>query len=104
MSRLTTRQSLWDMVYALDMAIACVISYWLITHALQPLSDRDSDLLGGMWAVNRPPSPRKLITSTPPAVKLSTMGRSFPALGHRITGRSAPPVNRASSIIVQLSR
>jgi uncharacterized membrane protein YccC len=33
------------------MAIACAISYWLITHALQPLTDRDSDLLGGMWAV-----------------------------------------------------
>ena len=45
-----TRLSLWDVVYALDMAIACAISYWLITHALQPLTDRDSDLLGGMWA------------------------------------------------------
>jgi uncharacterized membrane protein YccC len=33
------------------MAIACAISYWAITHALQPLTDRDSDLLGGMWAV-----------------------------------------------------
>jgi uncharacterized membrane protein YccC len=33
------------------MAIACAISYWLITHALQPITDRDSDLLGGMWAV-----------------------------------------------------
>ncbi|WP_024507967.1 FUSC family protein [Bradyrhizobium sp. ARR65] len=50
MSKLT-RLSLWDVVYALDMAIACAISYWLITHALQPLTDRDSDLLGGMWAV-----------------------------------------------------
>ena len=50
MSKLT-RLSLWDIVYALDMAIACAISYWLITHALQPLTDRDSDLLGGMWAV-----------------------------------------------------
>jgi uncharacterized membrane protein YccC len=33
------------------MAIACAISYWAITHALHPLTDRDSDLLGGMWAV-----------------------------------------------------
>jgi uncharacterized membrane protein YccC len=33
------------------MTIACAISYWAITHALQPLTDRDSDLLGGMWAV-----------------------------------------------------
>jgi uncharacterized membrane protein YccC len=46
-----TRLSLWDIIYALDMAIACAISYWAITHALQPLTDRDSDLLGGMWAV-----------------------------------------------------
>jgi uncharacterized membrane protein YccC len=45
------RLSLWDVVYALNMAIACAISYWIITHALQPLTDRDSDLLGGMWAV-----------------------------------------------------
>ena len=50
MSKLT-RLSLWDVVYALDMAIACAISYGIITHALQPLTDRDSDLLGGMWAV-----------------------------------------------------
>ena len=40
-----------DVAYALNMAIACGISYWIITHALQPLTDRDSDLLGGMWAV-----------------------------------------------------
>ena len=50
MSKLT-KLSLWDVVYALDMTIACAISYWAITHALQPLTDRDSDLLGGMWAV-----------------------------------------------------
>ena len=50
MSKVTSLSS-WDVVYALDMAIACAISYWLITHALQPLTDRDSDLLGGMWAV-----------------------------------------------------
>lgn len=41
----------WDVIYALDMAAACTISYWVITYALQPLTDRDSDLLGGMWAV-----------------------------------------------------
>jgi uncharacterized membrane protein YccC len=45
------RLSLWDVVYALNMAIACGISYGTITHALQPLGDRESDLLGGMWAV-----------------------------------------------------
>jgi uncharacterized membrane protein YccC len=41
----------WDVIYALEMAAACAISYWVITYALQPLTDRDSDLLGGMWAV-----------------------------------------------------
>jgi hypothetical protein len=45
------RLSSWDFAYALDMAIACAISYWLTTRALYPLVDRDSDLLGGMWAV-----------------------------------------------------
>ncbi|MBO0741612.1 MAG: FUSC family protein [Hyphomicrobiaceae bacterium] len=50
MSKVTSLSS-WDIIYALDMAIACAISYWAITHALQPLTDRDSDLLGGMWAV-----------------------------------------------------
>ena len=44
------RLSLWDGVYALNMAIACAISYWITTLALQPLTNRDSDLLGGMWA------------------------------------------------------
>jgi uncharacterized membrane protein YccC len=43
--------SSWDFAYALDMAIACAISYWVTTDALYPLVDRDSDLLGGMWAV-----------------------------------------------------
>jgi uncharacterized membrane protein YccC len=45
------RLSSWDFAYALEMAIACAISYWLTTHALYPLVNRDSDLLGGMWAV-----------------------------------------------------
>ena len=41
----------WDVVYAVDMAIACLISYWLITYVLSRVVDRPSDLLGGMWAV-----------------------------------------------------
>ena len=39
-----------DMIYALEMAIACAISYWIITYGLAPFVDRASDLLGGMWA------------------------------------------------------
>ena len=42
--------SWWDVVYALNMAIACGISYWLTTYALSPVVGRDDDLLGGMWA------------------------------------------------------
>src|SRR6202011_2572006 len=34
----------------LEMAIACAISYWLITYGLAPFVDRASDFLGGMWA------------------------------------------------------
>ena len=40
-----------DMIYALEMAIACAISYWIITYGLGPLVNEASDFLGGMWAV-----------------------------------------------------
>jgi uncharacterized membrane protein YccC len=40
-----------DVVYALNMAIACLVSYWIVTHILSQSVDRPSDLLGGMWAV-----------------------------------------------------
>jgi uncharacterized membrane protein YccC len=41
----------WDVVYSLNMAIACLITYWTITRVLSGIVDRASDLLGGMWAV-----------------------------------------------------
>src|ERR1700745_3500222 len=40
-----------DMIYALEIAIACAISYWIITSCLAPLVSKASDFLGGMWAV-----------------------------------------------------
>ena len=43
--------SLWDVAYAVNMAIACLITYWIITHSLSRFVDGPSDLLGGMWAV-----------------------------------------------------
>ena len=43
--------SSWDVVYALNMAIACLITYWVMTHALTRFVDGPSDFLGGMWAV-----------------------------------------------------
>jgi uncharacterized membrane protein YccC len=43
--------SSWDVVYALNMAIACLITYWIMTHTLSRFVDQSSDFLGGMWAV-----------------------------------------------------
>src|SRR5258705_1212876 len=43
--------SSWDVAYALNMAIACLITYWIMTHALSRFVDESSDFLGGMWAV-----------------------------------------------------
>jgi len=43
--------SLWDVVYAVDLAIACLISYWIVTYLLARFVDTPSDFLGGMWAV-----------------------------------------------------
>jgi len=40
----------WDFFYAVDMALACLISYAVVTHVLSPFVDRPDALLGGMWA------------------------------------------------------
>jgi uncharacterized membrane protein YgaE (UPF0421/DUF939 family) len=42
--------STWDFFYALDMAIACLISYSIITYVLAPFVATPDALLGGMWA------------------------------------------------------
>lgn len=39
-----------DMAYALAMAMASLIAYWAMDKGLSRFVDRDSDLLGGMWA------------------------------------------------------
>jgi uncharacterized membrane protein YccC len=39
-----------DVAYALNMGIACAVSYWITTQVLSSVVTRDSDLLGGMWA------------------------------------------------------
>ena len=41
----------WDVVYSLNMAVACLITYWIITYLLFGFVDQASDFLGGMWAV-----------------------------------------------------
>lgn len=43
--------SAWDALYALNMAIACLVTYWIITGLLYGFVDQASDFLGGMWAV-----------------------------------------------------
>ena len=43
--------SSWDVVYALNMAIACLFAYWIMTDVLSRFVDGPSDFLGGMWAV-----------------------------------------------------
>ena len=42
--------SAWDFFYALDMALACLISYSVTTHVLSPFVAEPDALLGGMWA------------------------------------------------------
>jgi uncharacterized membrane protein YccC len=42
--------STWDCFYALDMAIACLISYSIITYVLSPFVAEPDAVLGGMWA------------------------------------------------------
>lgn len=44
------RLSSWDVLHAVEMAIACSISYWIMTRALSPFVGKPDDLLGGMWA------------------------------------------------------
>jgi uncharacterized membrane protein YccC len=44
------KSSAWDFFYALDMAIACLISYSVTTHVLSPFVAEPDALLGGMWA------------------------------------------------------
>src|SRR5258705_12456835 len=47
----TRTLSAWDVTYALNMAIACLITYWIMTHILSRFVDEPTDFLGGMWAV-----------------------------------------------------
>jgi hypothetical protein len=43
--------TVWDVVYSLNMAIACLITYWIITYLLSGFVDQASDFLGANWAV-----------------------------------------------------
>jgi uncharacterized membrane protein YccC len=46
------RFSLQDIAYCLELTLACIATFWIITRILRPLVESASDnLLGGMWAV-----------------------------------------------------
>jgi len=46
------RFSLQDVAYTLELTLACLATFWIITGILRPLGESASDnLLGGMWAV-----------------------------------------------------
>ena len=42
--------SVYNVVHAITLALACLISYWFMMNLLNPVVARDDDLLGGMWA------------------------------------------------------
>src|SRR5271167_1236912 len=44
------RPTLWEAIYAFNMAVACAISYFLTTEFLGSFIDHTNSLLGGMWA------------------------------------------------------
>ena len=44
------KPSAWDIVHSLAMALACVISYTVMTKLLNVAIEGHDDLLGGMWA------------------------------------------------------
>jgi uncharacterized membrane protein YgaE (UPF0421/DUF939 family) len=50
-NQLMNNRTLWDLAYVVNMAIACGISYAIITRVLVSFVDKPDDLLGGMWAV-----------------------------------------------------
>lgn len=48
--QLLTKPQPADISYAIGLALACLISYWVMIRLLNPFVARDDDLLGGMWA------------------------------------------------------
>ena len=43
--------SMWDIAYAVDMAIACLITYWVVAFFLPNLAGRPATSVGILWAV-----------------------------------------------------
>jgi uncharacterized membrane protein YccC len=47
---LLKKPSTWDIVYSISMALACIISYAVMTEILNVAVEGHADLVGGMWA------------------------------------------------------
>jgi uncharacterized membrane protein YccC len=48
--KLIRKLSPWSLLYSITMALACLVSFWIMTHLLNPIVAKDDDVLGGMWA------------------------------------------------------
>jgi uncharacterized membrane protein YccC len=46
-----SKLSLWDVVYSVDMAIACLVTYWVMASLLPHAVGRPSTPVGVLWAV-----------------------------------------------------
>jgi uncharacterized membrane protein YccC len=46
-----SKLSAWDIAYAVDMAVACLITYWFVVFLLPHLVSRPSTTVGVLWAV-----------------------------------------------------
>ena len=44
------KPSAWDIVYSITMALACLLSYAVMTELLNAAVEGHDDLIGGMWA------------------------------------------------------
>ena len=47
----TKKLTNWEIFYAIDMGVACALSYAIITQLLVRFADEPNKLLGGLWAV-----------------------------------------------------
>jgi uncharacterized membrane protein YccC len=47
---LIRKLSAWSCIYSAAMALACFVSFRIMTELLNPIVAKDDDLLGGMWA------------------------------------------------------
>jgi hypothetical protein len=53
MSRMKlSKLSMWDVVYAVDMAIACLITYWVMVFLLFHLVGWPTTSVGVLWALD----------------------------------------------------